>query len=447
MRTRTYALFPLLAALLLASCAGPAKLARQSDEALARGDLRKAYDRALRAVEKDPQNAAARASYTAASRRVADDYKARVRALAAADSVAAAGLALEYRAFRGSVAVHGSELLPDEAYRSAEARILGAAARAHYRQGREAMAAKRPKQAWREFDACRRYDGWADADKLQDRAYLAARSRVAVFPLEDGVRVPGLSQEVSERVDRELARRAAGSFRFTELVDPENVGRIMTVSQSKGMSRDEAMSLGRRLGADRVVVGRIAGLRSNNDLKDLTLPIYRRVESKDDKGVTRVRWDEATLRVVTREREVAVSWSFDVLDVESGAVVASRSVPSNTAARVVWTDFKPEGDCDRYALLPPDVRRSDAARARQVDAQWEERLGSWTLPSLLLKARDARGRARWSKEYRSDFRGVDSRRRPVWLGELPGEDDLAFVALDEAWHPVLTTLQELDARD
>ena len=52
--------------LLLASCAGPAKLAQQSDEALAHGDLHKAYDRALRAIEKDPQNQPAREAYTAA---------------------------------------------------------------------------------------------------------------------------------------------------------------------------------------------------------------------------------------------------------------------------------------------------------------------------------------------------------------------------------------------
>src|SRR5512134_3768763 len=114
----------LLAAFAVASCAGPAKLARQSDEALARGDLRKAYDKALRAVEKDPQNAAARAAYDAASRRVADDYKGRVRALAAADSLGAADLALDFRSFRGSVAAHGTSLVPDDAYESDERRIL-----------------------------------------------------------------------------------------------------------------------------------------------------------------------------------------------------------------------------------------------------------------------------------------------------------------------------------
>ena len=82
-----------------------------------------------------------------------------------------------------------------------------------------------------------------------------------------------------------------------------------------------------------------------------------------------------------------------------------------------------------------------------MDSQWQERVGSWKLADLLLKARDARGRSKWSRDYRREFHGTDSRNRPVWLGELPGEDDLAFVALDDAWRPVLSTLQELDGQD
>jgi hypothetical protein len=188
-------------------------------------------------------------------------------------------------------------------------------------------------------------------------------------------------------------------------------------------------------------------MRANNDLKDLTLPIYRRVERKNDKDETVTEWLESTLQVVTRERQVTVNWDFDVVDVRTGAVLHHRAVPASCAARIVWTDFKPEGDCDRYSLLPPDVRRSDSARAKRVDAQWEERCGTWTLSSLLVKARDGRNRARWSKDYRGEFRGTDTRRRPVWLGELPGEDDMAFVALDTAWRDVFSALQELDAKD
>src|SRR4051812_16890985 len=93
-----------LAALCLLGCANANKLAQQSNKSLAHGDIRGAYDQALRAVEKDPQNQSARRAYTDASRRVAADYRARVTALAVADTLAAADLALEARRFRTEVA-------------------------------------------------------------------------------------------------------------------------------------------------------------------------------------------------------------------------------------------------------------------------------------------------------------------------------------------------------
>lgn len=447
MRTRRAVLFPLLAALLLASCAGPAKLAQQSHEALLKGDLHKAYDRALRAVEKDPQNAAARGAYDEASRTVAGDYRARVRAQAATDSLRAADLALEFRGFRASVARHGSSLPFDGAYESDEDRIVTAAAREYYTRGRTAMAAKRPKEAWRNYGESQRYvPSYADVQKRQQDAWKAARTRVVLMPFEDGIHVRGLSAEIAVQMQREVSANG-GSMSFTEFVDGATLEGVMTVAQADHMARTEALTLGRKVGADRVVVGRFTGMRANNDLKDLTLPIYRRVERKNDKDETVTEWLESSLQVITREREVTVNWEFDVLDVKSGVLLHHRAVPATCAARIVWTDFKPEGDCDRYSLLPPDVRRSDTARAKRVDSQWETRVGSWTLPSLLLKSRDERGRARWSKDYRHEFRGVESRRRPVWLGELPGEDDMAFVALDGAWRDVLAGLQELDAKD
>ena len=91
-------------ALLVVACASSATLARQSDEALAEGDLRKAYGRALSAVEKDPQNQAARGAYAAASQLVAADHRQRVVALAVADTTAAANIAKTTRAIvRGTI--------------------------------------------------------------------------------------------------------------------------------------------------------------------------------------------------------------------------------------------------------------------------------------------------------------------------------------------------------
>src|SRR5688572_18012951 len=125
----------LVFALTIASCASPAKMARQSREALARGDLRRAYDRAEDAIEKDPRSPSARNAYTAASEAVAADYRDRVVALAATDTTAGADLALEARQFRARVVAHQTALRPMPDYDAAEARILRGAARIYYQTG------------------------------------------------------------------------------------------------------------------------------------------------------------------------------------------------------------------------------------------------------------------------------------------------------------------------
>src|SRR5947207_91967 len=52
---------------MLASCAGPGELARQSEVKLKAGDLRKAYQLARNALAKDRSNVRARAAYDAAA--------------------------------------------------------------------------------------------------------------------------------------------------------------------------------------------------------------------------------------------------------------------------------------------------------------------------------------------------------------------------------------------
>ena len=67
------------------------------------------------------------------------------------------------------------------------------------------------------------------------------------------------------------------------------------------------------------------------------------------------------------------------------------------------------------------------------------------LPSLLEKARNDRHRSRYSASDRHAFFG-DCRERPIWLGGLPGENDMAAIALDVVWQPVLGMLKELDEK-
>lgn len=434
-------------ALLAVSCASPARLARKSGEELAQGDLDHAYDLARRAIEKDAANAEARAAYERASERLGAGWRERVHAQAAGDSGAAADLVMSYGRFRSEVLAHGLSLHEEPGWSADEALLYRTAAQRHYQRGRDALAAKKPKAAFAAFRDCRRFiPGYADAASMQARALRLATVRVAVLPFAENIDVPGLTLEMHRRTAAEVARQAGGEFTFTALVPTDSVDDALTLADAQEPTRERAIAAGRRLGAQRVVTGRFAGLRSSNDSKESVQPFVHRVDVRDDKGVTHPRWDTGELTVITRSREVKLQTEIEVIDVRTGATVARRTVPGEAFARTVWTDFRPEGDCTRYALLDPETRKAEPDRAKAADARWKEGAGSWTLPALLERAQKDRDRARYKSDYRREFLG-DTRSRPVWLGELPSEDDLAYCALEELWKPVLAALQELDAKE
>jgi len=111
---------------------------------------------------------------------------------------------------------------------------------------------------------------------------------------------------------------------------------------------------------------------------------------------------------------------------------------------VAWTDFRAEGSCDDYRLIPPNLDNTD--EGRKVRDRWGECFGNWTLPEMLEQARNDRRRSLYQSRYRDEFR-ADSRKHPVLCGELPGEDDMAVIALDGAWRSVLSALKTVDSQD
>ena len=282
--------------------------------------------------------------------------------------------------------------------------------------------------------------------RQQEKAYEQANTLVAVLPFADAVGVPGLSQAIGRKVIAEIGRRELSSFHFTHIVGSEAVEDQVTLAQLREMPREEALRIARKLGAQRVLTGHIAGLRSSTDTQDVTLPVFRPVEDKDADGKPVTRWEEKQLRVVVRERDVTVQYDFDVLDVRTGEVLTHRQTPAQTRARTLWTDFQPGDDYAKYRFAPAGGGEAGEDRAKKAQAQWRSRVGDWRLEDLLQRAHGDRGRARYAQRYRGEFLS-DTQRRPVWLGELPGEDELAFAALDGVWNEVFAVLKDLDGRD
>jgi hypothetical protein len=282
--------------------------------------------------------------------------------------------------------------------------------------------------------------------KRIDEAYAQALARVAIFPLADEAGVPGISRALADRMYAQVAPHVRpNDFQFTQLVDPMQVYGRITVAQLDALGRSDAVQIGRRLGADQVVTGRVYGLRAHSNTNHYEQTIFRKVVDKDTSGVKRERYVEQDFRAVEREREVTVHYDLEVVGVEDQVALATYTDGTTAYARVVFTDFQPQGDCGDYCLFPPAMKQSDPARAKRVESEWKQHFGTWTLPSLLERSRKDRMHSRYGSGDRSAF-FADCHERPVWLGELPDENELAAIALDGVWQPVLGMLKELDAK-
>jgi hypothetical protein len=434
-----------LGAIFAVACASPTKLARQSSIALSKGELRKAYDKARSGLDKDPQHSGVRHAYVAASNALSIDYQARIVATAAAnDTIPAADLALEYQEFRDQVAAHATVLDSVPEYHVAERAILRGAARAYYGRGLDALTARRPRAAVSAFTSARQYvPDFEDVVARLAQARAEATVRVAVFPFADRIGVPGLSREMADTIQHELDRRMPGEMEFTRLVGAAEIDGQMTVAESRNLRREDAIALGARIGADWIVTGTYRGLKSSASQKTTRVRMYERLDRKDTSIIATTRWEEITVPIVNRRRNVGLKVVFDVIEVPTGRVIGRHESDVEAIARVTWTDFVATPPFDHYALLPPDVRRDDAKRAEAVEEEWKAVMGAWELRNFLRSTSEQRARTRYAPRYRGEFyRGT--RDTPVWLGELPGENEMVFVAVRDVWKDVLAKLRELD---
>ena len=429
------------------SCASANKLSQRSERELASGDLRRAYEHARRAVEKDPAHPRARAAYLAAAARLVDDREARILSIAVVDTEAAAVQILDLADLRSDLLRHEMTPPPDSAFDRHETAIRVGAAAIRYRAGERAMAERAPKVAWAEFRSAQRYvPGYRDAPRREEQAFEQALARVAIIPFEDQVGVPGLARGLADRTFEELGHHVRpDQFTFTQLIHPGRVYEHVTVAELGHLTRDEAVRVGRHLGADQVVTGRIYGLRASTNTISVRQTIFRKVVERDTSGARRERFDEIDFHAVERERTVTVHYDVEVVDTEDEASLVAYSDAVEGYARVVFTDFRPTGNCADYCVVPPRLARSDPARAKRLESEWTRHFGTWTLPALLEQARKDGARLRYSASDRGAFFG-DCHERPVWLGGLPEENDMAAIALDVIWQPVLGMLKELDAK-
>lgn len=436
----------LLPILTLLSCASTSELMRRGDEALDSGDMDKAYDWSRRALDREPGNAHAQAIMTTAATSLINGRKAQVLHLAELDTLAAARAVLELDDFHAQVARYRVTLPPDPEFHEQETAIRMGAARIYYDKGARSLAADFPKRAYAELSEAKRFAP-ADADVAAelDRAWQRAITTIAILPFNDDVSAPELTRQLSDEIFQQMQYQlGAKRFKFTRLIGQDQLNQRLTVAQAGRLTREEAVSLGRALGATRVLLARIHDLRSDTNTDTYRETIFKKVVSRGDDGKPNVRFDEERFEAVSRRREISVAFDVEVIETGGGARLARDSYVRDFSARTVFTRFSPAGSCEDYCLAPPDWKDDD--RGKNVEKRWRSDFGSWTLPSLLDKARREPGRTRYEPRHRSEFSAAGTS-TPVWLDDLPPVQELARIALSDAWMPMVTTLRELDGKD
>jgi hypothetical protein len=439
-------LVPWLAVVTLMSCASTSELVRRGERALDSGNMEQAYDWSRRALDREPGNPRARTIMATAADSIIDAREAEVGRLAGTDTVAAARAVLELDDFHAEVARHHVTLAPDPEFDAQAAAIRMGAARLYYDQGVRSLAADFPKRACGELSEAERFaPGDRDIAGQLARARERAVTPIALLPFNNEVSAPELSRQLSDEILKQMRYQlTASAFRFTRLIGEDQVNAQMTVAEAGRLTREDAVRLGRALGARRVVLGRIHDLRSDTRTDTYHEPIYHRAERRGEDGKPHARYDEERFEAVSRERQVSIVLDVEVIETAGGGRLASHSEERGVAAHTVFTRFLPDGSCDDYAIAPPDWK--DSERGSDREKEWHERFGSWTLPSLLDQARRNPGRTRYEPRYRPEFSVVGTN-TPVWLDDLPPVEELAHIALADSWLPMVAMLRELDAKD
>ncbi len=436
----------LLAIPLVIGCAGPTKLAQRSEEKLAGGEHWRAWELATRALDREPGNPRARAAAASAAKAISQDWQRRIDALAEADSVGAAEQALEFAAFRARAAAYTTVPVSD-GFPAREQALRSTTARIHYQRGLADLGSHRPKSAYLHFNETERFvAGYRDAARLANRALEKALTRVAFVPFQALSTHGALGREVALAWRDELAQRLVPpAARFTRILGGEAVEQGMTVSQLGRLSRADAVRLGRRAGAQRVVWGVVGGVRSETELHLFTDVVARRISEKGPDGRTVTRWVDVPIEVIARVRNVSVEVEYEVIATHDGVSLVQHRARPSTSARVVWTSYMPQGSLEAYALVSESARAANPQRAREVETRWKAVCGEKTTLRQVLEARLATGRsARYGRDALPRFIAGAAF---VFLEDLPPAEDLALAALAGGSKRLERDLLRLDGMD
>ena len=431
---------------LVVGCAGPNKLADKSQDKLAEGDMWRAWKLATQALDKAPANVRARAAADAAASSIASDWRRRIQALAAVDSLDAAEQVMQFVGFRTNAARYVTVQVTESWAQTEHSLRLGAA-RFHYVRGTEDLKTKRPKRAHNHFlEAERFFPGYRDAGRLAERAYTRAISQVAVMPLRTASGRLGLGREVAESWRQELGEHLTPpDVRYTRILPGESVEQEIRVTDVGRLSRGAAIELAHNAGAERVVWGTIGETKSRQSLETFSETVVRRMVIKNPDGTSTTRWVDVPIQVIARTRTVDVDLDYEILSTAGGGTLARRHDVRSMRARVLWTAMTPVGAPDTYALYSDEAKAAEPERCKRLETRWKAVIGDGTTLSQVLE--EKRNSGRGSSNQSTAMARILAGAAVILLEGLPSTEELALAALTSGWKTVRQDLVSIDVID
>jgi len=442
------AAWPLLLALIcfcVAGCASPAKLARKSHEQLAEGQVRKAYDTALKAVRKDPYDEAAHAALEDAGAALMQAELRSLRSTVLVDTVAAAEVALRMVAIRQETAPYGVSLALDSLAAAQEGAVRAGAARVFVGLGDDELSRGAPKAAHGHFLAAHRFlpeSGEID-DRLQE-SYDAAVDRVLIAPVSAEIRTPIDRALLSDRMYDELAAYAADDLRFTELLGRGAEWETLLELPPSRFTRDRALRAARAAGASRLLWTRVYGDRVASYAETYTGTLYRAVMRKRADGSEARVWEEVPFRAGIQDLWASVALECEVHDVAGDRVVARRAGERGAGLRALHSSTRFPGDADDYALFTPAMESADRGRCRELRETWSAAFGDLSVEDFIEYANAEPPAIRFGHGKRYGRASRDNRAYAVYYGTPPAETQLVLNALSGAWQEAEAALAESD---
>jgi hypothetical protein len=249
---------------------------------------------------------------------------------------------------------------------------------------------------------------------------------------------PASARDVAASWRGDCAEHIITKTYFTQILPSEDVERAMSVSSLASIGREEAVRLGRKARADRVVWGSIGQTEAKNSFQIFADVVWHKVTYTDHDGNRTTRWVEVPLEVVARTRTVKVNCDYEVISTRGGATLARRAEPRTIMARVVWTSYAPVGNCADYSLVSEEIRNGDPERAKRVEAKWSAVVGAGTTLSQVLDAKRTSSNA--STDHRQVLARFAAGAAFVFLEDLPPNEELAMAALQGGWQSVYDDL-------